>query len=111
MSITQTRRQLGFIAIRLGALRAFQAAAATSAQVRVAIALRAAFQSIAWIGAEAGVFRRHGIDIGFPSLEAGGQQAETGTVDGKWEFCHTGDLPIVQDVLRGQDPVLILTPT
>ncbi|WP_426435890.1 hypothetical protein [Bradyrhizobium genosp. P] len=30
---------------------------------------------------------------------------------GDWEFCHTGDLPVVQGVLRGEDPVLILTPT
>ena len=112
MSIPMTRRQFGFAAtaISLNAW-SFRAAAAESTQVRVAIALRAAFQSAAWIGAEAGVFRRHGIDIAFLSLEAGGPQAATGTIDGKWEFCHTGDLPIVQGVLRGQDPVLILTPT
>jgi ABC-type nitrate/sulfonate/bicarbonate transport system substrate-binding protein len=32
-------------------------------------------------------------------------------VRGDWEFCHTGDLPIVEGVAQGQDPVLIVAPT
>jgi ABC-type nitrate/sulfonate/bicarbonate transport system substrate-binding protein len=77
--------------------------------VRAAIALRATLQSLMWIGVEAGLFKQHGLDVSF-TLETGGPRAATGTVRGDWEFCHTGDLPVVQGVLEGQDPVLILTP-
>jgi ABC-type nitrate/sulfonate/bicarbonate transport system substrate-binding protein len=73
--------------------------------------LRATFQSAAWIGTEAGIFRRHGIEVTFPTLEAGGPQALAGTLRGDWYFCQTGDVPIVEGALQGQDPVLILTPT
>jgi len=59
--------------------------------------------------AEAGLFHRHGLDVTV-TVETGGPRAATGTVGGDWEFCHTGDLPIAQGVLQGQDPVLILTP-
>jgi ABC-type nitrate/sulfonate/bicarbonate transport system substrate-binding protein len=77
---------------------------------RIAIALRAAFQSVAWVGAEAGIFERHGVEVAF-TLETGGPRAAAGTVRGDWEFCHTGDLPIVEGVAQGQDPVLIVAPT
>lgn len=81
----------------------------TVRRVRAAIALRAAFQSIVWIAAEAGLFRRHGLEVTL-TLETGGPRAASGTVKGDWEFCHTGDLPVVEGVLRRQDPVLILAP-
>jgi len=77
---------------------------------RVAIALRATFQSLAWIGAEAGIFERHGVEPAF-TLETGGPRAAAGTVCGDWEFCHTGDLPVVEGVAQGQDLVLIVAPT
>ena len=78
-------------------------------RMRAATGLRAALQSLIWIGSEAGLFHRHGLDVTV-TTETGGPRAATGTVRGDWEFCHTGDLPIVQGVLQGQDPVLILTP-
>ena len=84
--------------------------AATPSPARAAIALRAAFQSVAWVGVEAGVFKRHGVEVTF-TLETGGPRAAAGTVRGDWEFCHTGDLPIVEGVAQGQDPVLIVAPT
>ena len=82
----------------------------TGAGARTAIALRAAFQSVAWVGVEAGIFRRHGIEVTF-TLDTGGPRAAAGTVQGDWEFCHTGDVPIVEGVAQGQDPVLIVAPT
>jgi ABC-type nitrate/sulfonate/bicarbonate transport system substrate-binding protein len=93
------------------AAHALRAAVPPAARVRMAIALRAAFQSETWIGAEAGIFRRFGMEVTFPTVEAGGPQATAGTVRGDWDVCHTGGVPIVQGVLRGQDPVLIITPT
>jgi ABC-type nitrate/sulfonate/bicarbonate transport system substrate-binding protein len=76
----------------------------------MAIALRAAFQSVAWVGVEAGIFRRHGVELTF-TLETGGPRAATGTLQGDWEFCHTGDVPILEGAAQGQDPVLIVAPT
>jgi ABC-type nitrate/sulfonate/bicarbonate transport system substrate-binding protein len=78
-------------------------------QIRAATGLRAALQSLISIGAEAELFQRHGLDVTV-NVETGGPRAASGTVRGDWEFCHTGDLPIIQGVLQGQDPVLILTP-
>jgi ABC-type nitrate/sulfonate/bicarbonate transport system substrate-binding protein len=74
---------------------------------RAAIALRAAAQSVIWIGAEAGIFKKHGLDLKL-TLDTGGPRAAAGTIGGDWEFCHTGDTPVVQGVLKGQDPVLIV---
>jgi ABC-type nitrate/sulfonate/bicarbonate transport system substrate-binding protein len=71
-----------------------------------AIALRAVAQSVIWMGAEAGIFKKHGVDLRL-TLDTGGPRAAAGTIGGDWEFCHTGDTPVVQGVLRGQDPVLI----
>ena len=84
--------------------------AAKPSAVRMAIALRAAFQSVAWVGAELGIFRQHGIELTF-TLETGGPRAASGTVHGDWEFCHTGDVPVVEGVAQGQDPVLVVAPT
>jgi ABC-type nitrate/sulfonate/bicarbonate transport system substrate-binding protein len=84
--------------------------AAKPSGVRMAIALRAAFQSVAWVGAELGIFRQHGIDLTF-TLETGGPRAAAGTLHGDWEFCHTGDIPVVEGVAQGQDPVLVVAPT
>jgi ABC-type nitrate/sulfonate/bicarbonate transport system substrate-binding protein len=77
---------------------------------RAAIALRAAFQSLAWLGVESGIFRQHGLEVTL-TLETGGPRAAAGTLRGDWEFCHTGDLPIAEGVARGEDPVLIVAPT
>ncbi len=74
---------------------------------RAAIALRAAAQSVIWMGAEAGIFKKHGVDVTL-TLDTGGPRAAAGTIGGDWEFCHTGDTPVVQGVLKGQDPVLIV---
>ena len=82
-------------------------AAGNSTTIRAGIALRAAFQSVIWIGVEAGIFKKHGFDMKL-TLETGGPRAAAGTLRGDWEFCHTGDTPVVQGVLQGQDPVLIV---
>jgi ABC-type nitrate/sulfonate/bicarbonate transport system substrate-binding protein len=111
------RRQFGLVTASVLAtnlwpvMGALTASAADARNVRIATALRAAFQSVGWIGAETGLFRRHGIDASFPTLQAGGPGAVTKMLAGDWDFAHTGDVPIVQGVLRGDDPVLILTPT
>lgn len=86
-----------------------EAAKPAVTEIRGAVALRAALQSLTWMGVEAGLFKQHGLDVTL-TLETGGPRAATGTVRGDWEFCHTGDLPVVQGVLAGEDPVMILTP-
>src|SRR6201992_214911 len=82
-----------------------------TAKLRMGIALRAVFQSEAWLGAHAGLFTRLGIDLTFPAIATGGPAAMNGAMRGDWGVCHTGALPIVQGVLKGEDPVLVLTPT
>ena len=82
-----------------------------AAPLRMGIALRAVFQSEAWLGAHAGTFYRLGIDLTFPAIATGGPAAMAGALRGDWDVCHTGALPIMQGVLRGEDPVLLVTPT
>ena len=95
MPIQMTRRQLiaaGAGAAALGAFPgdiAIRSAMAADTKVRMSTGLRAAAQSIAWIGSEAGVFRKHGLDVSFPKLEVGGPEAAAGMMRGDWEFCQT----------------------
>ena len=92
---------------------AFRAARAqqTSRPVRVATGLLAMWQSTAWLGAEAGLFRTRGIDMTFPGIAVGGPPAADGVIRGDWEFAHTGALPVAEDVLKGRDIVIVATPT
>jgi ABC-type nitrate/sulfonate/bicarbonate transport system substrate-binding protein len=83
----------------------------TSQKVRVATGLLATWQSTAWLGAEAGIFKKHGIDMTLPAIAVGGPQAAAGVIRGDWEFAHTGTLPVAEEVLKGRDIVILATPT
>lgn len=81
------------------------------AAVRVATGLLATWQSTAWLGAEAGLFKKRGIDMTLPAIAVGGPQAAAGLVRGDWEFAHTGTVPVAEEVLKGHDIVILATPT
>jgi ABC-type nitrate/sulfonate/bicarbonate transport system substrate-binding protein len=83
----------------------------TARTVRAATGLLATWQSTAWLGAEAGVFKKHGIDMTLPAIAVGGPQAAAGIINGDWEFAHTGTLPVAEEVLKGRDIVILATPT
>jgi ABC-type nitrate/sulfonate/bicarbonate transport system substrate-binding protein len=86
-------------------------AQAASQKVRAATGLLATWQSTAWLGAEAGVFKKYGIDMTLPAIAVGGPQAAAGLIRGDWEFAHTGTLPVAEEVLKGSDIVILATPT
>src|SRR5690242_12063559 len=86
-------------------------ASETSQKARTATGLLATWQSIAWLGAEAGVFKKYGIDMTLPAIAVGGPQAAAGVIAGDWEFAHTGTLPVAEEVLKGRDIVILATPT
>ena len=88
-----------------------QGSSATSQRVRVATGLLATWQSTAWLGAEAGLFKKRGIDLILPAIAIGGPEAAAGLVRGDWEFAHTGTVPVAEEVLKGKDPVILATPT
>jgi len=90
---------------RLGAI---QPVAAAEIKVRMTMGLRATVQSIPWIGTEAGIFRKHGLLVEFPALEVGGLESAAGLIRGDWEFSQTGTVPVVEEVLKGNDPVILL---
>ena len=83
----------------------------SSQKVRVATGLLATWQCTAWLGAEAGIFKKHGIDMTLPAIAVGGPQAAAGVIRGDWEFAHTGTLPVAEEVLKGHDIVILATPT
>src|SRR6202022_2727554 len=83
----------------------------TSQRVRVATGLLATWQSTAWLGAEAGLFKKRGIDMTLPAIAVGGPEAAAGLIRGDWEFAHTGTVPVAEEVLKGRDIVILATPT
>lgn len=87
------------------------AAQAALRPVRAATGLLATWQSTAWLGTEAGIFRKRGIDMSLPAIAVGGPQAAAGVIRGDWEFAHTGALPVAEEVLKGRDIVILATPT
>jgi ABC-type nitrate/sulfonate/bicarbonate transport system substrate-binding protein len=86
-------------------------AQAASQKVRAATGLLATWQSTAWLGAEAGMFKKHDIDMTLPAIAVGGPKAAAGVIRGDWEFAHTGTLPVAEEVLKGRDIVILATPT
>ena len=80
-------------------------------QVRVATGLLAMWQSTAWLGAEAGIFRNRQIEMSLTGIAIGGPQAAGGVIRGEYEFAHTGVLPVAEEVLKGNDIVILATPT
>jgi len=80
-------------------------------RVRVATGLLAMWQSTAWLGAEAGIFKKYGTDLSLPAIAVGGPQAAAGVIRGDFEFAHTGVLPVAEEVLKGNDIVILATPT
>ncbi len=88
-----------------------QVSSTTSRHVRVAIGLLATWQSTAWLGAEAGLFKERGIDMTLPAIAVGGPEAAAGLIRGDWEFAHTGTVPVAEEVLKGRDIVILATPT
>src|SRR5262245_38136509 len=79
--------------------------------VRAATGLLATWQSTAWLGAEAGLFKTHNIAMTLPAIAVGDPQAAAGLIRGDWEFAHTGALPVAEEVLIGRDIVILSTPT
>jgi len=115
-----TRRRLMVSAAGAGLLaalvppcdrRAAIAVAAADTKVRMTTGLVAATHSIAWIGAVAGIFRKYGLDVTFPSLEVGGPESVAGLARGDWEFTQTGTVPVAENVLKGGDAVVLLRNT
>jgi len=105
-----SRRQLiatgtSVLALRIGM---GQTAVVAESKVRMTMGLRATVQSIPWIGTEAGIFRKHGLSVEFPAFEVGGPESAAGLVRGDWEFSQTGTVPIAEEVLKGNDPVVLL---
>jgi ABC-type nitrate/sulfonate/bicarbonate transport system substrate-binding protein len=88
-----------------------QVSSTTSRRVRVATGLLATWQSTAWLGAEAGLFKKRGIDMTLPAIAVGGPEAAAGLVRGDWEFAHTGTVPVAEEILKGGDTVILATPT
>jgi len=112
MRWSMSRRR--FVAVAAGAIAAESipyALGVSTDRVRIVTGLRAGVQSLGWIGMEAGIFRRLGLEIAFPKLETGGPEAAAGLIRGDWEFAETGSSPLVQGVLDGHDTVILLTPT
>ena len=86
-------------------------AMAADAQVRMTTGLRATTHGMSWMGAEAGIFKKHGLDVSYPAIELGGPEAVAGLMRGDWEFCHTGTLPVAENFLNGGDVVALLRNT
>ena len=76
-----------------------------------ATGLRATVQSLGWLGVRSGVFSRCGLDIECRGVGVSGPAAAAGMLRGDWMFCETGTVPVVQGVIEGRDPVILLVPS
>jgi ABC-type nitrate/sulfonate/bicarbonate transport system substrate-binding protein len=102
----------GSATVAMGSQIGWAQSPAKAAQgVRAATGLLATWQSTAWLGAEAGLFKKHNIDMTLPAIAVGGPQAAAGLIRGDREFAHTGALPVAEEVLKGRDIVILSTPT
>jgi ABC-type nitrate/sulfonate/bicarbonate transport system substrate-binding protein len=84
---------------------------AADTKVRMTSGLRATTHGMSWYGAEAGIFKKYGLDVSYPAIEMGGPEAAAGLMRGEWEFCHTGTLPVAENFLNGGDVVGLLRNT
>jgi hypothetical protein len=100
-----TRRRFGLAATAAftlsGGPGARELKAVELSRTRAALALRAAFQSVVWVGVEAGIFRQHAVDVTF-TLETGGPRAATGTVRGDGNSAIPETFPSSRGWLRGK---------
>jgi ABC-type nitrate/sulfonate/bicarbonate transport system substrate-binding protein len=46
-----------------------------------------------------------------PAIAVGGPQAAAKVIQGECEFAHTGSVPVAEEVLKGQDIVILAMPT
>ena len=77
----------GVAAMPLSRFAQAQVSPTTSQSVRVATGLLATWQSTAWLGAEAGVFKKRGIDMTLPAIAVGGPEAAAGTHSRRLGVC------------------------
>src|SRR6185503_3383834 len=77
-------------------------------KIRMTTGLRSTRQAMTWFAAEAGIFKRHGLDVNFPTVAVGGLQTAAGLMRGDWEFCTTGFLPVAENYLNAGDVVALL---
>src|SRR6476646_5907604 len=69
----------GAAAMPLCRLAQAQVSPTTSQRVRVATGLLATWQSTAWLGAEAGLFEKQGIELTLPAIAVGGPKPLPGS--------------------------------
>lgn len=75
---------------------------------RLAIGLLSTAEALGWIGREAGIFARGGVDLEIVRTETTGPVAAAGLVDGRWDFADVGAAPIVEANFQGRDTVVVL---
>ena len=86
-------------------------ATAAGTRARMATGFRATTHSMAWMGVEAGLFKKLGLNANFEKFTPGGLEILAGLQRGDFEFGQTGALPTAEAVLNGGDPVALLRNT
>jgi len=77
-------------------------------KVRMSTGLRGTTHCMSWVGTQAGIFAKHGIEVEFPTFEVGGPESVAGLIRGEWDFVQTGTVPMAENVLNGHDSVILL---
>ena len=90
----------GIAAMPLSRFAQAQVSPTTPQSVRVATGLLATWQSTAWLGAEAGIFKNRGINLTLPAIAVGGPEAAAGLVRGDWSSLTPELYPLRKKSLR-----------
>jgi NitT/TauT family transport system substrate-binding protein len=77
-------------------------------KARLATGLLSTAEGLGWIGREAGIFARRGVDFDIVRTETTGPVAVAGLVNGEWDFCDVGAAPIVEANFQGHDTVVVM---
>jgi ABC-type nitrate/sulfonate/bicarbonate transport system substrate-binding protein len=78
--------------------------------IRFAASSAETAQCLVRIGAEAGLFQPHGVELQFAPEPVGAAAAMAGLLEGRWDFAHVGVVPLARQALEGHDAVLLLSP-
>lgn len=78
--------------------------------LRLALGLRSTAQFLGRLAIETGIFERLGADVRIAAMETAAPAALAGLTEGAFDIAEIGAVPVVDGILDGRDPVIVLAP-
>lgn len=78
--------------------------------LRLALGLRSTAQFLGRLAVETEIFERLGVDVRIVAMETAAPAALAGLTEDAFDIAEIGAVPIVDGILDGRDPVIVLAP-